>query len=942
MTSLYPVYLMDASAFIHRSFHALGNLKTKTGQPTGAIYGFAGALLKLLKDKQPQALAVVFDSRGPGRRQELFPAYKANRPPMAPDLIKQQELIRQMVAVLGLYQLEEDGYEADDLIAALARKARALGHEVVIVSGDKDFYQLLGPGLTMYDPGARKETIATAEDFKARYDLEPAAFLEMQGLMGDAGDNIPGVPGVGEKTALSLISRFGALENLYQRLGEIKQAKLRDKLAAHRETAFLSRRLAALGHGADPELEPARLKPAAPDWAALTSLFQSLEFSRLLTALRPPAYAGGDLLDLADEARAAETGGAGGPGRAQLSAVDFSGYVLVDNPQAWSTLEAELKMALERALKETQPEKRPFLSLDLETTSLDPMLAEVVGLSLCARPGRSFYIPVAHAGPGARNQDWNRLADLIQPGLAEPGLPKIAQNAKYDWLILRRQGLTVTPPAADPMLASYVLDPGGTRHGLDYLSQRYLNHKPISYQEVTSGKKKCFSRLSPEEAFHYAAEDADLALRLAQRLDRELAGDQELNLLYRWLELPLEDLLTEIERTGVLVSAPMLEALSLEFSRLLAASEAKIYEMAGHAFNLASPRQLAQVLFSELGLPPRKKTIKGGHHSTDAQVLEELALIHPLPAELIAWRGLAKLKSTYTEALPRRINPQTGRVHTSYNQTITATGRLSSSDPNLQNIPIRSEEGRRIRRAFVAPPGHKLISADYSQIELRIMAHYSGDESLLKAFAAGEDIHAQTAAEVFGLPLKEVTPERRRQAKTINFGLIYGQGPFALAKQLGIDQAQAKEFIKRYFKRFKGVKTYIEATSRAALEDGQVSTWFGRKRLIEAGGGYNARQAAVRMAVNTPIQGTAADLIKMAMLAVDRRLKKEALKGRLIMQVHDELVLEAPEREVDRVSRLLKEEMENVGLAPPLPGARPLTVGLLVDVGHGNSWDEAH
>ncbi len=908
-----PIYLMDASAFIHRAFHAIRNLSTKSGQPTGAVYGFTTTVLKLLKDKRPEALAVVFDSRGPGRRHELYPQYKANRGPMDEDLAAQQEPIRQIITALGLFSLERPGFEADDLIAAAARHFETEGREVVIVSGDKDFYQLLSDRISMYDPDPKKDSALTQEAFRERYGLSPSAFLDMQALMGDSSDNIPGVPKVGEKTAQKLIARFGSLDNIYSQLPEVTPDKLRDNLAANRESAYLSRELAALGHGVPVEFTEADLRPSPPDRERLTTLFTELEFTRLLKELAP----------VTENAPAAPVAAPDQP------PVSYDRYVLVDGPEAWDQLLASLSRA-------------EVLAVDLETDSPCPSRCCLVGMSLCAEPGQSFYIPVDHRTLGAKNQDWALVAEKVGPCLTAPAPRKVGQNAKFDWLILARHGLTLPPPADDPMLASYLLDPED-RHGLDHLAGRFLGHQNITFKEVVSDPKKNFGDLTPEEALDYAAEDADVTLRLAGILRGQLAEQRELLALYEEVELPLEALLARVEATGVLIEAPALARLSQELGEQLKAMEARIFSLAGHPFNIGSPKQLSEVLFREQGLAPLKKTAKKTGFSTDDEVLAELALLHPLPREIREWRSLDKLKSTYTDKLPREINERTGRVHTSYNQTQTATGRLSSSDPNLQNIPVRAGEGKRIRAAFIAPPGYKIVAADYSQIELRVLAHFSQDESLLKAFARDEDIHTQTAAEIFGLDPSQVTPARRREAKTINFGVVYGQGAFALGKQLGIPQAQARDFIDRYFARFPGVKRYMEETRETARTTGRITTWFGRPRTLRGfAGGYQARQEAERMAINTPIQGTAADLIKMAMLAVDARLGREHPQARLIMQVHDELVLEVPEAEASQVGELLRTEMAAVGVKPPLTGGRPLTSPLKVDVGIGHNWAEAH
>lgn len=907
-----PIYLMDASAFIHRAFHAIRNLTTKDGRPTGAVYGFTATVLKILKERRPDYMAVVFDSRVSGKRHEMYPQYKANRGPMDADLVAQQAPIREIVKTLGLFSVEEPGFEADDLIAVAARRFAGEGRQVIIVSGDKDFYQLLSDQISMYDPDPKKDSALTREAFRERYGLESASFLDMQALMGDSSDNIPGVPKVGEKTAQKLVARFGSLDNIYARLDEVTPEKLRENLAANRESAYLSRELASLGHGAPADYPLDSLKPIPPDRQKLVELLQELEFSRLLKDLAPTQ----------EVAVTVQTAPHHPP-------VLYDHYVLVENDKTW----AELEKALAGA---------KVLSVDLETDSPKASRCRLVGLSLCAEPGRAFYIPIDHQTLGAVNQTWESVRAKIGPYLTNPELPKIGQNAKFDWLILSRYGLELPPPSDDPLLASYLLDPE-SRHGMDYLSVRYLGHQPITFKEVVPDAKKNFGDISPEEAFFYAAEDADVTLRLAQVMRREIAEEKQLEALYNEVELPLENLLVRMERQGVLIDPSALEKLSREFTEQLKTIEEKIFNLAGRPFNIGSPKQLSEVLFQEQGLTPIKKTAKKTGFSTDDEVLAELALIHPLPFEIRRWRGLEKLKNTYTDKLPKEINPDTGRIHTSYNQVQTATGRLSSSEPNLQNIPAKGDEGRRIRGAFIAPSGSVLISADYSQIELRVLAHFSQDQSLLRAFANDEDIHTQTAAEIFGLTPEEVTPALRREAKTINFGVVYGQGPFALGKQLGIPQAQARDFIDRYFNRFPGVKRYMEETREAARSSGMVKTWFGRRRcLIGLNGGYQARQEAERMAINTPIQGTAADIIKMAMLAVDARLTRDYPEARMIMQVHDELVIEAPEGAAQAIQDMLRHEMSSVAANPTLTGSKPLTAALKVDVGAGPNWAAAH
>lgn len=885
------IYLVDASLFIHRSYHAIPHLTTKDGQPTNAVFGLVATLNKLLREKKPAYLAMVFDAKGPNFRHEMFSQYKANRPPMPEDLIAQQETIRRVVETLGLPRLEVPGLEADDIIATLTAKARRQGFEVVIVSGDKDFFQLLSEGVTMYDPNPKREKFESVESLYEKLGLTPAGFLEAQGLMGDSTDNIPGIPGVGEKTAVRLVKEFGDLENLYERLEQVKGAKLKEKLVEHKDAAFLSRGLARLKTDADIKTGPDALALSPPNEEALREIYQELEFNKFASEL--------------------------GPSRT----ISYDDYHLVATNEALGALVKELAGA-----------KR--LAVDLETTSIDPMRARIVGLSLAAEPHRAFYLPVAHQALSGPQLEWAEVTQRLGPILESDQVAKAGQNIKYDLIILKRHGVNLGPITDDSMVASYLLDPGTGGHNLERLARTYLNHDPITYEETVGGKNVCFDQIPPEAARDYACEDADLALMLTDTL-RPMIEEAGLLKLYEEVELPLIKVLAQMEMNGVKLDLDLLRELSRELAGRMAQAEAKIYTLAGREFNINSPKQLGQVLFEDLKLTPGKKTKKKSGYSTDVGVLTELANQHELPAEVLAFRTLAKLRSTYIEALPQLVNPETGRVHTSFNQAVTATGRLSSSDPNLQNIPIRTEEGRRIREAFVAEPGRVILSADYSQIELRILAHFSGDEGLQAAFAAGEDIHTRTAAEVSGVFPEMVTPEMRREAKTVNFGIIYGQGAFGLAKQLGISRKQAQAYIDQYFQRYTGVKTFIDQTMQEAKRTGFVTTMLGRRRLLPdlTTRNYQARSMAERMAVNTPIQGTAADLIKLAMLAVDRAVKKSGLKARMILQVHDELVFEVPEEEVKPAAALIKREME---------GVVKLDVPLAVDISHGLSWAEAH
>ena len=770
------IYLVDASTFIHRSYHAIGHLSTKDGRPTNAVYGFVATINKLLREKNPEYLALAFDAKGPTFRHERYPEYKANRPPMPEDLIAQQEPIRGIVRAMGLPSLEVPGLEADDIIATLAVRAAADDFQVVIVAGDKDYFQLLSPRISLYDPNPKRETSTTVESFSEKFGIKPEEFLEAQGLMGDSTDNIPGVPGVGEKTAMKLVREYGRLENLYENLETVKQQKLRAKLAENREAAFLSRDLARLKSDADlGESPPEALKVASRDTETLRAVYNDLEFSRFAT-------------DLGPERR-----------------ISYDNYCLV-------ATEAEF----EDLLKELDGISR--LSVDLETTSVDPMRAEIVGVSLAARTQHAYYIPVGHSTLGAVQLDWDTVSERLRPILESDRIEKVGQNIKYDYIVLLRHGLRLGPLTDDTMVASYLLDPGGGGHNLERISREHLGHDPITYKSVVGDKNSGFDRISPEAACEYACEDADLALILAETLRPKLESAGLLD-LYQTLEIPLIEVLAEMEMNGVGLDRGLLADLSRELGDKMAASEARIHELAGRKFNVNSPKQLGQVLFDDLGLPQGKKTKKKSGYSTDVEVLSELAAKHDLPAEVLNFRGLTKLRSTYVDALAQLINPATGRVHTSFNQSVTATGRLSSSDPNLQNIPVRTEEGRRIREAFVPDPGHVILSADYSQIELRILAHYSEDPGLRDAFIAGDDIHARTASEVFNVLPGLLTPEMRREAKAINFGIVYGLQAFGLAKQLNIERKVAQKYIDDYFARYAGVKNYIDQTPGRSRAD---------------------------------------------------------------------------------------------------------------------------
>ncbi|MDR2340539.1 MAG: DNA polymerase I [Deltaproteobacteria bacterium] len=985
------VYLMDASAFIHRAYHALPNFSASDGRPTGAIFGFVNSLLRLIKDKAPAYMGVAFDGKSSAdSRKALYAEYKANRPPMDRELATQMPPIHGIVEALGLTSMELPGHEADDLIAAYARKFQAEGHPVVIVSGDKDFYQLLSDKVSMYDPDPGKKSALDMEGFERRFPgVEPKGFLEMQALMGDSSDNIPGVRKVGEKTALKLIQDYKDLDRLYKNLHHVRSESIRASLEENKDNAYLSRRLAYLGEGVGSPMGLEDFRVKAPDKGRLLGIFKDYEFARLSRDLQaefgagkggPDSHPGpggnahdkehGEGRDKAQDkahdkpenipediqpqapkaARAPRAGkpkgpfgGLGlfggdpvGPGSALVwkghgEKVDRGLYSLVQGEGGWEELLGELRKA-ER------------LAIDLETDSPRPSSANIVGISLATADNRAFYVPVAHRRllAGETNLDaQDALARLKGPLLAK-GKRLCGQNAKFDWLILARHGLRLPAPEGDPMLASYLLDPDD-RHDLDHLSAKFLGHRAISYREMVPDKKGRFEDVGLGDALRYSGEDSDLTLRLVGVLDKELGTDKPLLALYRKVELPLEDLLVSMEQAGILVDKGMLKGISEDLSHKLDGLAKSIYKIAGEDFNISSPKQVGRILFEKMGIPSVKKTSKTKSYSTDNDVLASLAPNNEIARLLIEYRELSKLKNTYADKLPLSVNPQTKRIHTSFNQTLTATGRLSSSDPNLQNIPARTEEGRRIREAFLASEGSLLVSADYSQIELRVMAEFSQDKALLKAFHEDEDIHRETAAHVFGVSPKDVTAEERRKAKAINFGIIYGQGPFGLGKVLGIPQGEAKDFINLYFRRFPGVRLFMEETQKDARSSQMVRTLFGRRRFLRniVSGNHQLKSEAERIAINTPIQGTAADLIKIAMLRVENRLRKEGLKARILLQVHDELIVEAPETESEKVRELLKEEMSKAGSEPFFPGAKTLRVPLKVDTSVSRRWTHA-
>ncbi len=896
MTWKEKVFLVDGSSYIHRAYHAIRNLANSSGLPTNAVYGFVRMLLKLVKDEEPSYLAVVFDAKGKTFRHDLYEEYKANRPSAPEDLIVQIPYIKRIVRGLNLNMLEMEGYEADDLIGTLARCAEEHGYRVVVVTGDKDFRQIVSPLISLWDPMRDKTTDYKA--FKEAYGgLEPEQMVELMGLAGDTSDNIPGVRGVGEKTAQKLIRDYGSIEGVYENLEELKQKALRKNLADGRENALLSRKLVAIDRYVPVDVPVESLKVGAPDAEALASVFQELEFRGLWEQFAPKT-----------------------PSEGQGRKIR-----ICSTEEEIETLALEIR-------------KAGIVSMDTETTSTNPHQAALVGLSFSCQEGAAAYVPVAHEDLGTEKQaGWERARHILRAVLEDPEIQKVGQNIKYDALVLKRHGVNVRGIIFDTMIASYVINPGMRQHNLDALARQHLNYSTTAYHDVVGrgGKEVPFSKVPVERAAEYACEDAEVTLRLMKVLDDRLkeAGNQE---LFYDLEMGLLPVLVEMEAIGVRVDSKAFERMSNRFSEELARIQSEIYAEAGMEFNINSSQQLGFVLFEKLGLPTQGKTSKTRAYATDTRVLNKLAAMESrIPKLLLQYRSLSKLKSTYLDSLVKMADPETGRVHTSFNQAVTATGRLSSSNPNLQNIPIRTPEGRDIRKGFVAERGHLLLSADYSQIELRVFAHYSGDAALIEAFRNDEDVHARTASELFAVEKGPPSPEMRRIAKAINFGIIYGMGPHKLSGELGIDHSTAKEYIERYYRKHEGVLSFREEMIQRAKRDGYVTTLFNRRRYLPDIHHRNrfVRGEAERMAVNTPIQGTAADLIKKAMICIHRGLEDEGFKGRMILQVHDELLFEVPEKELDSVRRLACREME---------GVHELDVPLKVDTGFGLTWADAH
>ena len=907
MSDAPTLVLVDGSSYLYRAFHALPPLTNSSGEPTGAVLGVLNMLGKLVKETDPARVAVVFDAPGKTFRDELFAEYKAQRPPMPDELRSQVQPLIEAVEALGLPMLRIEGVEADDVIGTLARRAAEAEMNVVISTGDKDMSQLVGPGVSLVN--TMTDTRLDRDGVKAKFDVYPEQIVDYLALVGDSSDNIPGVPKVGPKTAAKWLNQYGSLDEILAHQQEIS-GKVGESLREHVAQLELSRKLATIECGLQLPLGPEDLRRKDPDVARLRDLYTRLELRSLLKQLPGEA-----------------------PAESSAVPVPSAAAPAAQAPRDYETVLSEEK--LEQWLEQLQ--QAEAFSFDTETTSLDYMKAAIVGVSVCVEPGRAAYIPLAHAYPGAPDQlGRSMVLERLRPLLEDPERPKLGHHLKYDAHVLRNHGIELRGIRYDTMLESYVLNSTATRHDLDSTALRYLGIETIHYEDVAGkgAKQLTFDQVPLEQAAEYAAEDADVTLRLHRTLWPQLEQLPRLRALYEEIEQPLVPVLLDMEHLGVLIDADMLRRQSHEIAGRLIELEREAHAAAGSSFNLDSPKQLQEILFGQLGLPVKRRTAKG-QPSTAEDVLEELAADYELPRIILDYRGLAKLRSTYTEKLPAQVDTRTGRVHTSYHQAVAATGRLSSTDPNLQNIPIRTPEGRRIRQAFVAPEDHLLLAADYSQIELRIMAHLSGDESLLRAFAEDRDIHQATAAEVFGVPLEQVGAEQRRAAKAINFGLIYGMSAFGLARQLGIERGEAQQYVDLYFARYPGVKRYMDETRALAREQGYVETVFGRRLYLPEIGSRNSqlRQYAERSAINAPMQGTAADIIKRAMIEVHDWLRREHLPARLVMQVHDELVLEVKASAADTVER---------GLRARMAGAADLEVPLKVEVGRGANWDQAH
>ncbi|MUK37879.1 DNA polymerase I [Aliivibrio fischeri] len=925
-----PFILVDGSSYLFRAYHAAPNFTNGDGQPTGAVYGVINMLRSLLKQFETDRIAVIFDAKGKTFRNDMYPEYKANRPPMPDDLRCQIEPLHKLIKAMGLPLVSIPGVEADDVIGTLASQASKAGIPVLISTGDKDMAQLVDENVTLIN--TMTNVIMDPEGVVEKFGIGPELIIDYLALMGDKVDNIPGVPGVGDKTAKALLQGIGGLDALYEHLDDIAPLGFRGsktmakKLIDNKEGAYLSYELATIKLDVELDKTPEEFVKQEPNVDELIQMFGQMNFKRWLTEMLDGSD--GKIVSHETSSNSVSTSSKQDDVEEELivaAQVDRSKYETILTKEAFNAWLEKLNNA-------------DVAAFDTETDSLDYMVANLIGLSFAVEDGEAAYVPVAHDyldAPEQLDRDW--VLEQLKPYLEDDNKAKVGQNLKYDASVLARYDIEMKGIKFDTMLESYVYNSVAGKHNMDSLALRYLQHNTISFEEIAGkGKKQLtFNQIALEQAAPYAAEDADITLRLHHVLNAKLEADEKLKSVFTDIELPLVSVLSRMERKGVYIDDMLLSAQSLEIGQRLDELEKAAFEVAGEEFNMNSPKQLQTILFEKMELPVIKKTPSGAA-STNEEVLQELALDYPLPKLILEYRGLAKLKSTYTDKLPKMINPSTGRVHTSYHQAVTATGRLSSTDPNLQNIPIRNEEGRRIRQAFVAPHGWKILAVDYSQIELRIMAHLSQDKALLAAFSAGKDIHAATAAEVKGVSIEEVTSEDRRRAKAINFGLIYGMSAFGLAKQIGIPRGEAQDYMNVYFERYPGVMQYMEETRLLATEQGYVETLYGRRLHLPEINARNGmrRKAAERAAINAPMQGTAADIIKKAMILVDEWVETEGKdRVNLLMQVHDELVFEVKEDALDEVTTKVRELMEQ---------AVQLDVPLVAEAGFGNNWDEAH
>jgi DNA polymerase-1 len=895
------LYLIDGSALVYRAYFALirNPLITARGEPTSAIYGFLSSLFRVLDEYRPTHLLAVFDTAAPTFRHELYSEYKSTRAKMPDDLADQLPRLKEVLDAMNIARIEEEGLEADDLIGAYAVKGAKEGFEVVLLSGDKDFTQLVNDNITMLQPGKTGDDLQhiDREGVKEKMGVYPERVIDLLAVIGDSSDHVPGIRGVGPKTALPLLEKYGTVEAILDAADDIPQKGLRKKVTEGREDALLSKKLVTIQTDADTPLDFEELEIKPWNNEKVIQLFKTLEFNRFLDRVGEDAIAA-----------------------AEPKPKEFNqDYRRITNLD-------ELKKLMQRAKKKGE------LTFDTETTGLDPLTADLVGMSFCVEEGEAYYLPVAHEGYDG-NLALDQVIPILEPILTDDSIAKCAQNAKYDYLVMKRAGIVTEGITSDPMIASYVIDPSGRQHGLSFLVEQHLNYKmqPITELIGTGRKQKSFAEVPVDKAVFYSSEDADCTYRLKKILEPKLV-ELELEKLYREIEMPLVTVLAEMEREGVNIDESFLKELSKMMEAELEAFTEKIYRFAGEEFNINSPQQLSTILFEKIGLKPIRKTGKKTGYSTDQSVLEKLSEEHPLPKLILDFRHFAKLKSTYVDSLPALINKNTRRIHTSYNQTVAATGRLSSSDPNLQNIPIRTEQGAQIRKAFIPrTSGYTLLSADYSQIELRIMAHYADDETMIETFQRGEDIHARTASEVYSVDIEDVTPDMRRRAKTANFAVIYGVSAYGLSQQSDMNVTESAEFIDTYFKRYPGIRKYMDKHIEFARQNGYVKTLLGRRRYIPdiESSNRTVRQFAERIAINTPIQGTAADMIKLAMIGIHKKLAD--MKSKMILQVHDELVFDVHKPELKRVRDIVRTEME---------GAIKLKVPLKADMATGDNWLE--